>query len=532
MGVQLDAFPPWLSHGVLEEERAHRIETVKTRFGSWLTDCPVDLALALYPFAAERPYSLLDFSAMEKFLDYLEWNPSTTMDVLCERSHSVTHAIQVATRAGASFGREGKIALDSPTDFLEFETVWHPEYQRYAEHVLNHLLRVVARVLEHQRPGKQYVEAKLGVLFDLLQTQAPQLVVGLDPVVRNAISHGTVTFNEHEIVYTDHRKSKGLWAQDFGTLFDSLVDSVHGLICALMLFLCRNEDEVRRRPLSELPLGMRWLLASGAVGHPGFRLSGLLDAGDTGGSRLNVYCRSETESRLAYIYEALQVGYVLLHFGCGDYDRQWFSVDCGPALPAVFELKAPALRAARHTEDVPTDLIGANLAWHDTPDYKRRLYAYRHGMRAGWRKVEQQFREAGLTFGHLYEIREVKNASAGRLRRTEAQVVLRNPPNVLPDELIETVLQSAVRDLRRQLIRGEGLRGPEGLPMPPSYVWVRLHRSDGRVRQLVGRGWAEPDLLARAEWMAPWALKPIYVRKPSRSVGRLRIEMNPRTSNP
>lgn len=359
---KLDIFPAWLKHGVLDHVRARRLQSVRTAFSAMIdVDEAPDFALSLHPFCDERPFTFFDRDAATTYLDFLESDPAVAMDVLGERAQSLTHAIQVATRPGPSLHREERLQLDNPVDFLEVERTWHPEYQKYAEHVLNHLLRVVARILEHRRPGKNYVGMRLGALHGLLQSEAPALVAGLNPLVRNAIAHGSVRLSEHEIEYLDNSKSESLWASDFTALFDRLVDGVHGVLVALLVFLVRHHQDARRRGLVRLPLGLRWLLARSAVGHAGFTMTGVLDAGDVGGRRLNVYCESETRSRNAYIFEALQVAYGLLHFDVSDFDRLWFAVDCGPELPAVFELKVPALLAGRSSSTVPTDIVGGNL---------------------------------------------------------------------------------------------------------------------------------------------------------------------------
>lgn len=149
----------------------------------------------------------------------------------------------------------------------------------------------------------------------------------------------------------------------------------------------------------------------------------------------------------------------------------------------------------------------------------------------GWEQYKESLRVAGVIRAGTFEIRHVRNASVGKLRRTEAQVVLLNPSAEISDEHFDQVVRAAIRVLQRQLIRGQGLQGPEGLPMPPSYVWLRVHRTDARARDLLARGWKDQNLLARVEWCAPWA-KPIYVPQAARLIGRVRVQPNPGFSRP
>ncbi len=518
------------------EANIHRSSVANT-FGSWINvqDCE-DFALALYPFTEIRPLCYIDWNSFERALEFFERNVNQTLTAMATQDQLISHAIQSLLRPGNSWGRENHLSTREPSELMLFEQVWHPEYQRYAEHIYNHLIRLPLEILG-QAKGKDYQSPTLANRVSILNSNGlSELTQGYNPIVRNAISHGSTVYEELQIRYIDRDKERNLYSRDFAVLFDGLVDACNGMVAAILVFLCRNRAVVQQFGLQRLPLGVRFLLVKGLASYRGFQVDAMLESRMAQGKpQLNIHCTSFTRSRFMHLLDGTSVAIFAQTTGGKGYERFSISINCGLAIPASLFIRgqelAEALRPNAPLESL-AKIYDTNLLWYDVSVLSRRFYVWKTIMSLAWAQAYQKliadWRQIGFkVWRSRYLIREVKNKSVAGIRRVEAEIVLTEDRPVTP-ALIHGVLRHATRRLRRSAIPNIDIAGPGRIRSLPAYVWIRLHKSDARVRTLESRGWKDLELLARSEWI--WWMRrrsPIFVHKPDTIYRGIRIEYNP-----
>jgi hypothetical protein len=282
--------------------------------------------------------------------------------------------------------------------------------------------------------------------------------------------------------------------------------------------------------VERLPGGLRFLLLRGLCQHPGFDVEGLLTIGNDSSNHLNVYCRSKTRSHQVHLYEALH-GAAQLHYLGARSAVISINIECGESTPACLIVNGEGLAEAL-TEGAPQEMLAkviqANLLWHDSTTLGRWLYIFSTQMRSVSTQariaIRKQWRESGLSvWKDRYVIRHAENLSVGHLRRVVAEVVVKEASD-LNRNTIRAIIRHATGVLRRQRICGKDIGKLLFVRFPPSYVTLRVHFGDGRVRQLQGRNRADDRFLAISEWISIWRRhKPIWVKQPHETTGGLRI---------
>ena len=189
-------------HPFFRAEAQINREKVAWTFNRWLNVemCP-DFALSLTPFATQRPFCYIDWNTLVCCLSLLEQDISQALTTMAVQSQPITHAIQSLFRSGTSWSKEGPLSTSDPSALLLFEQVWHPEYQRYTEHIYNNLIRLPLEILS-QKKGKDYQSPTLANRVKILKDNGlGGLTQGYNSIVRNAISHGSVIYDELQICY-------------------------------------------------------------------------------------------------------------------------------------------------------------------------------------------------------------------------------------------------------------------------------------------------------------------------------------------
>lgn len=524
-----------LPHPLIGASGRMRRRAVASAFGHWVDvdTCPI-ASLALYPFTSTPPLSYVNEQAVARVLDLLERNPETTLGCLAELNLQLSHAIQSLLRPGTSWGQEDRLEVNSPKKLLEFEQIWHPEYQRYCEHVYNHLIRVPLGILGRAR-GKDYQKPKLSNRVELLkQNGLDALTLGFDGCVRNAIAHGTTNFGTQSIRYIDEKQTRDIWPNRFGELFDDLTEGCHAILVAILIWVARNWGWIESAGAHQLPSGVRRLLLQGWTEHPGLVIHSVLEADiPTESAQANVYCSSTTRSRMVHVLDALTIASGVYYFGGDRYERVLVHIDCGAGVPSLAVFRTEALAALRKdgfSEEALTDAAGDSLLWHDVSGPRRRLWAFRNVLALTWREYKHEvvsnWRRGGLeVWGTRYNVKSVR---FGR-RRIDAEVVLTGKEEITK-HLIRGVLRHATKRLRRTLIPAERLFEREWpIPRSPYYVCIRLHAKDRPTRSLGINGWQDPRVLAQGEWRAwpRWNRPPLFVKMPDEEHRGVLIRYNP-----
>ena len=432
------------------------------------------------------------------------------------------------------------MAVDKPAKLLEFEQVWHPEYQRYCEHIYNHLIRVPLTILSKRKGNKDYQKPPLSQRVDILKNAGlVELAKGFNPMVRNAISHGTVAYADTEISYIDNLKIERVWANRFCDTFDSMVDICHAMAAALLVFVCRNLHAVEAYGWSRMPLGIRQMIVQGATSHRGFKVGSMVETQTGSDKQLNICSVCGSRARLAHLHEAFSVASSVQQFGGEAYAHVRVQVDCGALVPALVMIKGPELKELREqgfSSERLEAALGFSALWFDSPRFTHRIWNWSNILALGWKKVNREirlnWRQQGFDlWGTRYVIREFENRSAGKVRRLHAEVVLKGD-EPLTRSLIRGVLRHASKRLSRLALPAVDVDRQSAFHRLPTYVWIRLYGSDARLRSLGSGGWAERRLVASSEWIArPWFLHPpVGERMPDEVYRGIRIRYNPHLS--
>jgi len=527
-----------LNHPILRLRAPAARRRVERVFGSWLPAKPTDdLRLSLEPFTKSRPLCYFYRDVIDICLRLFEGNPNDTLRALRSHEGAVTHAILSLLRRGASWGMEEALSLQTPKQIAELERIWHPEYQRYIEHIYNNLITVLLDILG-KLDGKDYVGLTLANRIQKLGDKGyPELANGADATIRNAISHGGVRYGHLKITYHSSNQTVELLPTSFTDYLDSLADICSSIMASLLLFVCRDQRTVETVGYQRLPLGIRFLLIRGVTHYSGFILESAADSGAGSTSILNLYCISRTKARMVHRFDGVSVASQAIVYGGGGYDRIAVSIDCGGPVPTYSPYKVKELKDALRpgaSRKLLAKILDprSELLWYDVPALSRKLYALKSSIHAAWSNMKDeviaQWRQSDLeVLRSRYDLRFNRvhgNKSVERLRRIEAHAVL--AANEVPTrELIEKIILHASRRLRRKLLRSKDISGRSTLlARRPKYVWLKVHEADGRLRELETRAVGHPSLLAVSEWIhRSHRTKPILVKNPDKTTRSYRI---------
>jgi hypothetical protein len=501
--------------------------------------------LCLYKFATVKPLTFIRWEAVDETLAFFGQYPDLTVDGVTTLQRELSHAIFSLLRPSASWTKEEKLSLDRPDQMAEFESTWHPEYQRYCEHVFNHLIQLPLYVIE-SRKGKNYLTQSLANRANLMQTNGlAVLTAGYDSVVRNAISHGNTSFEVTGVKYIDKKDDRLLASWEFASLFDSLVDTCHSILVALLLFLCEHQTLAEGTGLHKLPLGLRFIFTDAFSSHSGFKLLSAMESDAAGPKKqLNIVCKINSKARWAQMFEGMHTCWNASVFGGEDYNRFFVSFDCGMPVLSSLILDGDELQRAIRTNEAlgkcASEIIETSLLWYDASNLERKLYGWKSLLPIRWqiarREIVQSWRDSGLkVLSSRYSILEMLNRSTEAVWQVEAHIIL-HEKGAVTDELLQDIVRHAIKRLRRHKVRKTDLYGEKGQARRPDYIRIRLYAQERRIRTLMSCGWKDKNLVLIAEWISSSRkIQPFYTQEADAVLGHIRIKYNPslvQTSKP
>ncbi|MBM7843783.1 hypothetical protein [Herpetosiphon giganteus] len=466
---------------------------------------------ALYKFATVRPLVYFNKQIILDCKAYLNENPQTTIDGLIKLKRELSHAIKSLLRPNVSWEKEEHLELGIPRDILDFESIWHPEYQRYCEHIFNHFIKIPLYILGQEK-NKDYTKPSLPERVKLLNDNNLNFTEGYNQVVRNALAHGTIDFGLNEIHYIEKENTKVMRSREFAVLFDNLVNTCHSLLIAIILFIAENEDLIDENGIENLPLGLRGMVIEAMASYKDFEILNFTenDLGD-GIKQLLVATKITTRSRNAMMFEGVHLGWFIHLYSGTAYDRVGISFDCGTGIDSILFLKMERLRTAMRNKELVEncllEIIQPSLLWTDEQDTND--FSVRNCLYLTTAIYNDILFDTDLNFGvenqrSEYTLRHLKNASNHLSHRLFVSIVLRK---WLPirREFIQQIIAHAIEILKTYKVKKYGLEGEYGDEQVPEYIYVHLYRSDARIRTLsVKSSWKHGNLLARAEWILNW----------------------------
>lgn len=521
------------SHAICEVQRSLRKSQIIDAFSDYVDENLFSQwHLSLYKFATTRPLTYIRRQAVEEALAFFNQYPDLTIEAVTTLQRELSHAIFSLLRPGVSWSKEGKLSLDKPEQMAEFESIWHPEYQRYCEHVFNHLIQLPLYVIGAKK-AKNYLQPPLANRVKLLQTNGlAVLTTGYDSIVRNAISHGNTAFEVTGVQYIDKKDDRLLAAWEFASLFDDLVDTCHSILVALLLFLCSNRTLVERTGLEKLPLGVRFIFVDAFVSHSGFELLSMTSIK----KQLNMVCKINSKARWAQLFEGMHTCWNASIFGGQHYNRFFVAFDCGmPVLSSLIldgDRLQCAIKANETLNECASEIIETSLLWYDASTLERKVYGWKCLLPIRWqitkREIIQDWRNLGLkVLSSRYSILDIQNNSTESVRQIEAHIVL-HEKGLVTDETLEDIIRHAVKRLRGHRVRKTDLHGEKGRAGKPDYIRIRLYAKEKRIRTLMSYGWKDEELVLIAEWISSMKkIRPFYTEKADVTLGNIRIKYNP-----
>ena len=492
---------------------------------------------ALYKFATVAPHYYVDRETIQLARTFFNDDPRLTLDAVKSQSFGISHAIFSMLRPGDSWNREQRLSLDKPDQLNEFDSIWHPEYQRYSEHVLNHLIQIPLWMIGTKR-SKNYIDLALSNRIERLQIEGlGRLTNGFDPIIRNAISHGSTKFEIADLNYIDKRSNRSLSATEFSVLFDDLVETCNSILVGIILFVCDQKFLVTKRGLHQLPLGLRFVFIDGFTSHVNFELLPMIESTALGNrSQLNIVCRLSTRARWVQLFEGFFVCWQAVKFGGENYDRFNVGFDLGMPVTSSLFVNGGRLREAINKNETITqsgqEIIESNLLWYKGSRIEGKLYSWKSLVAIQIplikRNIIKEWKQRGLdVLRSRYEIIEIINISTDTQRRLEAHLVLHETGTII-DEMLCSIVNHAIRRLRKSKIQKVDLTGPIGYAGKPQHIRIRMYAVKKRIRTLQSYGWANEGLIVIAEWNRSRA-DPIYFYTQDfhYSDRNIRIKFNP-----
>jgi hypothetical protein len=524
-------------HPLVKAERENRACIIQDKFGELIPKRFDDPLYSLYRFATIRPLLYVDHDIIESSLDYFNSNVLTTLSALMSFQQQISNAVFSLLRENPSWNREETLSIDSPRSISEFDSLWHPEYQRYSEHVLNHLIQIPLFILGKSK-SKDYNSQTLGNRIELLRKNSmPFFCDGFDVALRNAISHGTVFYELAGIRYVDKNNTKLISHFEFSKAIDRLVTTCCSIVSATLLFLAQNWREANSFGLHKLPLGIRFLLIDGLTTHQGFSPISMVESIISGNTKqLSAVCNINSKSRTNQMFEALSLCRTISLLGGQNYDRYFISMQCGHPIPSSIVINGKLLRLAiskNSTIDaLPKELFEGSLLWYDANRITSKFYIYSTIFKSKWkelrREVVQKWADEGLdVLFSKYEVRAVENNSSEKYGKIHAHIILKIRGQVTDLELMK-ISRHATKKLRKHRVKRISTTGEFGIPVKPQYIWLRIYSIDNRFRTLKSMSWANDGLVACAEWISsPKVMDYFYTKQYDLSYIRLRLKLNP-----
>lgn len=497
--------------------------------------------LSLAKFIYENPLFYLRSKTIQTSLQIMENDRHAVIKHLIAAREEISDAIFTLLRKGVSWDREESLSLNKPESLIEFQSIWHPEYQRYIEHVFVRLLDILLFVLG-RKYSKNYLELSLANKLNNLALQnLTELSEGADATIRNSISHGTIHFELSQIVYKDRKRQIKLTATEFSECFDALVDTCNSLLFSLVLFICRNQELLQEKEIKSLPLGLSFIYLNSLTSHNGMKLQSAVEsiiANDK--NQLNLVCSIASKSRMAHLMEAFSIAFDA-EFSIGlHYDRYFINFDCNmPGVPAAAIDGNKLRHSVVKNEDfskASEEIVESAMLWYDSSRFTGRFYLWKNLLipiaRLTKKEIAERWNELGIYLpSQQFEVLQIRNISQRPDRRIEAYAILDNDGSYTSNQLIK-IVKRGVKSLRKHKIRNQDIEGEKGRKGNPRVVVFRLFAKKRRLRTLASQSFNNEELILIAEWISKRSrMKPFYTRTADIIEHGLRIRFNPKLTN-
>ncbi len=490
-----------------------------------------NIIYSLHRFASTRPLCYINRDTTKSLIKLFSENADHFLNTLKSENVGITSAVFSLLQKAPSWNIEIKSDSSTPNGIRDFELIWHPEYVRYFEHVYRKLIRVPLGIMECKN-NKKLRDANINAQIESLEKNGlKDLSRGCSKVMRNAISHGKVYYEGLQIKYVDTKETEVLYSTEVLRNFDHLIENCHAVIISILIAL-NNLEQVSSRLLDlQLPFGIIFLVADGIISHDDFQFEYAYEnIIQENTKQLHVACKTGSLGRATQITHAINVAWKFQMF-FKSYDRYAFSIECGRQLPNSLFLNGVKLQEAINNDvDLPAlqSVIDTNMLWFGVSTFKNKMHYRKVFIRVLWRLMKKEYvnnlKEHGWRLHHSrYEVRNVENRSAGKIRRVKAQVLLTNKSNDYTQ--IRHIIRHVVKKLRKKRLPALHLGRVGVWKRKPNYVWVDFFSENKSLRSYEGHMFSSYYVFG-AEWIRKKKDIPILIKSPDMIVGKTRIKLN------
>ena len=250
-------------------------------------------------------------------------------------------------------------AQDDYSQLIFIDQELHPAYLRLTEAVFRPLLHIPAHFSRLDR-GKGTEGLDLHqIVEELTSSDFDHILDPYDPLMRNGIAHGGITYSSDLIQYQDKTGNRRQ-LDTYGIIrrFDNLLDVSNGLLLALSIFMFTRDDQRYELPANLLVDELR-----AATRTPYWSVVGCLPASHANKSQLVVHARPDTLDRLKVQFSLFHSAIMLEKLAPG-YERYFFSFQskkCRPGFAVFDGRKLATLRKSKAPLEGYDDVLEDNL---------------------------------------------------------------------------------------------------------------------------------------------------------------------------
>lgn len=469
--------------------------------------------LSLWRYVEHVPERFYSTQAAQEIGDLLEKSLAHTPRLIEILLSDFGHELETSLRTLEEINTYAFHEIDIPSDEYEqmrlLDRDFLPAYLRLVEGPFAALILPFAL---HQRLRRSKQLDGFDVynrVDELRRTAWEHLMLTYENTVRNAIAHGGVHFLQHDIEFSDRKRSITKDCRGVVHQFDKLVDVCNGLALGLWRFLLDHEADLAQKGLS-LPRSILLGELQAQAGAPGWNVSGCLESEPVSGKpQLNIYVSNHCMRLTTVQYYAMRTA-VLAEKHAPGFSRYWMRLAsphgwgklgwAGFDGPKLQELRKRAL----HDEDIQlVDYVAAidSSGIFFVPAVKLPEALLQVGsLLQSFRVAKGEFLErfhASLGLPDI-EIRKVTIHRSGAHCVVNGSVVIRPRPGTDLQEFLRHrcrwVVRRAVHAARKQARYGELARY-----LRTGYVHLSIYCRDFRTRHLGANGLI-PDLVGTIEF--------------------------------
>jgi hypothetical protein len=477
----------YISEPVFSRQREDVIRLVPS-----LADCGHSSVLSLHKYLGRSPEKYFSRRVLDRYSAFLSAEYANSKErllrYLTENKHALNQAFIYLGQTNSLDFHEREVPFEPHESLPLVDGSIHPQYVRVLEGVYYPYIRLLAFVSRLQR-SKSAEGLDLYNCVEEIQGIFPEITGHYNNLIRNAISHGTLTFGLLEVEYQDRSTSTSLSYREIVALFDGLLDVCNGIALALSAFyLLHLSGPV---PEQLLVNELQWETTA-----PWWRVLTAIPSKVPKGSQLSIFAEASTHRARAVLHSGYFTAALAENYSPGYY-RYFLSFKSQKGRTGFAAFLGDKLRDARRK--------GADRPeyYNDALDEGMYVFTARQRVPESLYKVQQLLQSARLHWPlYLSELRSlhatprivVRSAKLHRSKMISVlnAAVLVEPPGTLTKDDVRTNLNRILRKAYRKGRRG---RTPV-LARLVRLGWARISVFcvDHRTRELSSYGLG-PDLI-------------------------------------